>query len=142
MNNKILFIGICTLSILIISCTKSTIKKDTTIEHSTVETDQYAELNQRIRKAGNIKTPIELIKYYYGEIDANQDIDISVEQLEENQYEITLIQENIKDDSIAGMKIIMIAKRDNDLWTVQDIQRAWKCWEGRGHSQYGTQPCI
>lgn len=142
MNKIIMFFAICTLCILMINCTKSTIKKETPNDSSAVETDQYAELNQRVRKAGNIKTPIELIKYYYGEIDADQDIEISVEQLEEDQYEIILIQENIKDDSIAGMKIIMIAKRDNDLWTVQDIQRAWKCWEGRGHSQYGTQPCI
>lgn len=142
MNNKIIFIGICTLSILIMNCTKSTIKKETAIDSSAVESDQYTELNQRVRKAGNINTPVELIKYYYGEIDADQDIDISVDQVEENQYEITLIQENIKDDSIAGMKIIMVANNENNQWTVLNIQRTWKCWKGRGHTKFSSEPCI
>ena len=141
MNNKILFIGICTLSILVINCTKSIVKKETTIASSAVESDQYTELNQRVRKAGAINTPVELIKYYYGEIDADQDIDISVDQVEENQYEIILIQENIKDDSIAEMRIIMVANNDNNQWTVLDIQRTWKCQKRRGHSKFSSKPC-
>jgi hypothetical protein len=138
MNNKILFIGICTLSILVINCTKSIVKKETTIASSAVESDQYTELNQRVRKAGTINTPVELIKYYYGEIDADQDIDISVDQVEENQYEIILIQENIKDDSITEMRIIMVANNDNNQWTVLDIQRTWKCQKRRGHSKFSS----
>lgn len=141
MNNKILFIGICTLSILVINCTKSIVKKETTIASSAVESDQYTELNQRVRKAGTINTPVELIKYYYGEIDADQDIDIFVDQVEENQYEIILIQENIKDDSIAEMRIIMVANNDNNQWTVLDIQRTWKCQKRRGHSKFSSKPC-
>lgn len=141
MNNKILFIGICTLSILVINCTKSIVKKETTIASSAVESDQYTELNQRVRKAGTINTPVELIKYYYGEIDADQDIDISVDQVEENQYEIILIQENIKDDSIAEMRIIMVANNDNNQWTVLEIQRTWKCQKRRGHSKFSSKPC-
>ena len=141
MNNKILFIGICTLSILMVNCTKSIVKKETTIETRTAESDKYIELNQRVRKASNIITPVELIKYYYGEIDADQDIDISVEIVEENQYEIILIQENIKDDSIAGMRIIMIANNYNNQWTVLDIQRTWKCQKRRGHTKFSSKPC-
>lgn len=142
MNNKMMFIGIISLSILIINCTNSNVKKETTTGSVIVESDQYIELNQRVRKAGNINTPIELIKYYCGEIDADQDVDISVDQFENNQYKIILVQENIKDDSIAGMKVLMLAKRDNNQWTVQDIQRTWKCQKGRGHTKYSTQPCI
>ena len=142
MKNIIWITVICTLSILMINCTNSNVKKETTLESSSIETDKYAELNQRVRKAGNINTPVELIKYYYGEIDAEQDIDISVDQFEKNQYKIILIQENIKDDSIVGMRVLMLAKRDDNQWTVQDIQRTWKCQKGRGHTKYSTQPCI
>ena len=142
MNKTIVVIGIIFLSIIIVNCNKSAIKKETTIDSSVVESNQYAELNQRVRKAGNITTPVELIKYYYGEIDADQDIDVSVDQLKNNQYEITLIQENIKDDSIAGMRIVMVAKNDNNQWIVLDIQRTWKCQKGRDHSKFSSQPCI
>jgi len=142
MKNIIWIIGICTLSIMIINCTNSTVKKEPTIDSSSVKIDKYAEFNQRVRKAGNIHTPVELIKYYYGEIDAEQDIDIYVNQFENNQYKIILVQENIKDDSIAGMKVIMMAKRDYNQWMVQDIQRTWKCQKGRGHTKYNSQPCI
>ncbi|MCJ7801197.1 MAG: hypothetical protein MUP82_02435 [Candidatus Marinimicrobia bacterium] len=141
MNKIIIGIGICAFSILIMNCTKSTIKKETILDSNTVATDQYTEFNQRVRKAGNIVTPIELIKYYLGEIDADQDIDISVAQVENNQYEITLIQGNVKDDSIAGIKIIMVAKNDNNQWTVLDIQRTWKCQKGHGPSKFSKKLC-
>ncbi len=141
MKNIIWLIGICTLSILIINCTNSNVKAESTIDSNSDKIDKYAELNQRVRKAGNISTPVELIKYYYGEIDADQDIAISVDQFEKNQYKIILIQENIKDDSIAGMRVLMLAKQDNSQWTVQDVQRTWKCQKGRGHTKFNTQPC-
>ena len=123
------------------NCNKSAVKKETTTDSIVVESDQYIEFNQRVKKAGNITTPVELIKYYYGEIDADQDIDISVDQLENNQYEITLVQDNIKDDSIAGMKVIMVAKSNNNEWTVLDIQRTWKCQKGRGHTNFSSEMC-
>ena len=141
MNKIIIGLGICAFSILIMNCAQATIKKETILCSNIIATDQYTEFNQRVRKTGNIETPVELIKYYLGEIDADQDIDISVTQVENNQYEITLIQENIKDDSIAGMKIIMVAKIYNNQWTVLDIQQTWKCQKGRGPSKLSKKLC-
>ena len=141
MKNIKWIIRICTLSILIINCTNSNVQNETTIDSSSVKIDKYEKLNQRVRKAGNINTPVELIKYYYGEIDADQNINISVDQLENNQYEITLIQENIKDDSIEGMRVLMLAKRDNNQWTVLDIQRTWRCQKERGHTNFSSEMC-
>ena len=141
MKNVKIITAILTISMSIMSCTNTTVKQEAPINSSTSNTDKYTELNQRVRKAGNINTPVELVKYYYGEIDDEQDIDISVDKFDNNQYKIMLIQENIKDDSIAGMKVIMLAKKDNNEWTVIDIQRTWKCQKGRGHSNFSSEPC-
>ena len=124
-----------------LNCNNSNVNKDIPSDSRVVDSNQYTELNQRVRKAGNINTPVELIKYYYGEIDADQDVDISVDQFENNQYKITLIQRNIKDDSIAGMRVLMLAKRDNNQWTVQDIQRNWECQRGHGSTKFSSNPC-
>jgi len=142
MKNVKIITAILTISMSIMSCTNTKVKQEAPINSSTSNTDKYTELNQRVRKAGNINTPVELVKYYYGEIDDEQDIDISVDKFDNNQYKIMLIQENIKDDSIAGMRVIMLAKKDNNEWTVIDIQRTWKCQKGRGHSNFSSEPCI
>ena len=141
MKNVKIITAILTISMSTMSCTNTTVKQEAPINSSTSNTDKYTELNQRVRKAGNINTPVELVKYYYGEIDDEQDIDISVDKFDNNQYKIMLIQENIKDDSIAGMRVIMLAKKDNKEWTVIDIQRTWKCQKGRGHSNFSSEPC-
>lgn len=141
MRNTKVIIAILTISMAIISCTNTTVKQEAPINLNTNNTDKYAELNQRVRKAENINTPVELVKYYYGEIDEKQEIDISVDKSENNQYKIMLIQENIKDDSIAGMRVQMLAKKENNEWTVIDIQRTWKCQKGRGHSNFSSELC-
>ena len=124
------------------SCTNTSVKQEIKTDSTIIETDKYAELNSRLKQVGNIETPVELIKYYYGEIDAEEDVDIKVDKHDGNNFYITLIQENIKDDSIAGMMVVMSAQLSNNVWTVKNIDRTWKCQRGRGHNQYSSEPCI
>ena len=55
------------LLLVLFNCNEQAIKKEVTPEQTTAELDKYSELNSRLKKAENIDTPIELIKYYYGE---------------------------------------------------------------------------
>jgi len=142
MNIKSITILVLIFSIVLISCNHSTVKNDVNTAKVQTESDKYSEFNNRLKKAENINSPIELIKYYYGEIDAEEDIDIEVERLDGNQYKIQLVQQNIRDDSISGMMVVMFASQENDNWTVQDIQRTWKCQKGRGHSEFSSEPCL
>lgn len=142
MNIKNITIFVLIITIILISCNQSTVKNDVKTVSVETEPDRYSEFNNRLKKAENIISPIELIKYYFGEIDAEEDIDIKVDRLDVNQYKIQLVQQNIRDDSISGMMVVMFAKQENDIWTVQDIKRTWKCQKGRGHSVFSSEPCL
>jgi hypothetical protein len=140
MKRKIILLLFST--VLILNCNELKIQKEINPESTIVKTDKYSELNNRLKKAENIDTPVDLIKYYYGEIDNEEDIDIIVENLEKGQYIISLVHENIKDDSISGVKIIMAAQQNEKIWTVQKIDCTWKCNKNRGHIKYSSEPCL
>ena len=138
-TKKIIFLP---LLLILINCNEPAIKKEVRPEPTIVETDEFSDLNNRLKKIEHIDTPVELIKYYYGEVDNEGDIDIEVMELGKGHYTITLIHDNIRDDSIAGMKIIMTANQNNKIWTVRNIARSWKCQKGRGHTKYSSEPCL
>lgn len=142
MKIKISLIPILLFLLIQFSCTNTSVKQEIKTESTIVETDKYAELNGRLKQAENIETPVELIKYYYGEIDAEKDVEIKVDKQDGNNFVITLIQENIKDDSVAGMMVVMSAQLSKNVWTVQNVERTWKCQRGRGHNQYSSEPCL
>ncbi len=107
------------------------------------------EFNDKIANRTDIKTPDELIKLYYNYDDlemfyhqeGKQSVTIRVVSLRENRYEITLIHEGLLDDSQSGEKIVMTAKQTGASWTVTEIKKNWKCWAGRGHTNWGTELC-
>ncbi|CAN5327384.1 hypothetical protein BH09BAC5_BH09BAC5_19770 [soil metagenome] len=99
--------------------------------------------NDKIASRTDIKTPEELINIYYdypaGE--GNPKLTIQTRDLGDNRVEITLIHEGLEDDSQSGEKIVMTAKQIGQTWTVIEIKENWKCWDGRGHTSWGTTPC-
>jgi len=131
-----------TLLIILFACNDSAVKREVKTEPKVVEIDIYSDINERLKKAEDIDTPVELIKYYYGEVDNEEDVEIKVDDLGKGQYTINLIHDHIKDDSISGMRILMTAQQNNKKWTVQDIQRTWKCYKGRGHTEFSSEPCF
>jgi hypothetical protein len=99
--------------------------------------------NDKISSRTDIKTPEELIRIYY-DYPANEStpkLTISTKDVSDNNVEITLIHEGLEDDSQSGVKIVMTAKQTKETWTVLQIRENWKCWDGRGHTSWGTTPC-
>jgi hypothetical protein len=99
--------------------------------------------NNKIAGRTDIKTPEDLITLYYGF--SSQNISVTSRELATDYYQITLIHEfkgnSEGDDSVAGEKIVMTAKRIGQKWTICEIKEAWKCWSGRGHTGWGNTPC-
>ncbi len=102
-----------------------------------------AEFNQKINNQVDIKTPIQLIKNYYDyPIDENDpNISISTENLGNDISKIIFIQDRLEDDSLKAIKMIMTAQLKNKQWKVLEIKSNWKCWEGRGHTNWDIQWC-
>ena len=99
--------------------------------------------NEKIADRTDIKTPEELITLYYDwpESEGKPKLTIRANKSGDSNYEITLIHEGLQDDSQSGEKIVMKAKLNGPTWIVTEIKKNWKCWDGRGHSGWGTDPC-
>jgi hypothetical protein len=99
--------------------------------------------NRQIASRTDIKTPEQLIELYYA-YPANEGkpgLSVQTRRLDDNRYETTLIHERLQDDSKAGVKIVMTAQTNGPAWLVTEIKRNWKCWQGRGHTGWGTGKC-
>ena len=103
-----------------------------------------ANFNKELAKRKDILTPEQLIKLYYNyATQANPNINISSEIIGKEIYLISLIRENVDDDSLWGEKIIMKAALNNNKWVVLEIKENWKCQSGRnfGWPMWGIESC-
>ena len=126
-----LFGLIITLTLLT-SCSESFNKLDTKA------------FNEKIARRTDIKTPDELIRIYYAysASEVNPKLTINSKGLSDKSVVITLIHEGFEDDAQSGEKIVMTAKLTGLTWTVLEIKENWKCWDGKGHTSWGTTPCY
>ena len=138
---SILILILLTISVFI-NCDKTDKKNNSSIDSTLVNFKEYKQLNTNVNDDGSITSATDLIKDYYGEVENDNNLNISVDELLQKQYLITLVETNIKDDSIAEMMVIMKASFENGEWSVLEIDRKWKCWQGRGHSEYSSEPCL
>ncbi|AZZ91946.1 hypothetical protein EUZ85_14890 [Hahella sp. KA22] len=62
----------------------------------------------------------------------------------EKEYSVVLINDNIPDDdSVSGYRYDIVLKRDkSDNWVLVEMTQSWRCWEDRGHTQFGVEPCM
>jgi hypothetical protein len=99
--------------------------------------------NEKINSRTDIKTSTDLITLYYDypKSEGTPTLSITSDKIGGNSYEITLIHEGLEDDSQSGVKIVMKAKLNGQVWSVTEIKKNWKCWDGRGHVTWGTVPC-
>ena len=118
-------------------------KKNSDNEKSVmVDTD---EINQILTKNNESLSAQEVMKLYYpikvitGE--GNEKIEISEKIAGDGNTLLTLIHDNLLDDSIKGEKHIMELKLTNGKWTVLSVKKNWKCRNNRGHNSWGIGMC-
>ncbi|MDP8098248.1 hypothetical protein [Pasteurella atlantica] len=112
-------------------------------ENEKFETKNPAEFNQKIEKRTDIETSEKLIEIYYNypPNEAIPKLDIKSKDVGNGLTEVTLIHDMLEDDSQRATKIVMIVKHNDKKWVAQQIKTNWKCWEGRGHTNWGTEWC-
>ncbi len=99
--------------------------------------------NNSIENRTDIQSAEQLIKIYYDYPDNEGTPNLTTEkkELENYKIEITLIHDRQEDDSQRATKIVMTAQYDDKKWTVLEIKTNRKCWDGRGHTNWGTEWC-
>lgn len=107
------------------------------------DTISPAEFNRKIRTRTDIETAAELIDIYYNYSpnEGTPRIEIESQKLESGLVEVTLIHDGQEDDSQRATKIIMTAELNDKTWIVHEIKTNRKCYDGRGHTNWGTGWC-
>mgnify|MGYP001618561841 CR=1 FL=1 len=99
--------------------------------------------NKIIQLKTDIKTAKEVMIMYNDFLPGEKDSKYSLEEepLTPGRFRVTLIRSKISDDSMEGEKLVMIVKFDGTKWKVLVVERNWKCYPGRGHTDWGIDPC-
>ena len=119
------------LLLFISSCSEEAVKID------------VLEFNKTLEKANELKTAKDVMRLYFDSLPGEKDTNYSVteEQLSGGNYRITLIRTKLKDDSAEGEKYIMVAELTGSTWKVISLEKNWRCYKGRGHTDWGIDPC-
>ena len=110
---------------------------------SKYEIVSHDSFNKKIKDNLRIQTAEALIKEYYNFPDDEEirNMTIQTKELGDHRYQITLIHDRLEDDSQRAIKIVMIAEKVGRSWQVQKIKKSYKCWEGRGHTNWNYKFC-
>ena len=105
------------------------------------------DLNHLLSAHGGTLTPEQIMKIYYPhevnpEEEGNETITISKKELEGGTIKVCLIDDNMMDDSQKTSKIELTLEAVGSAWKVIKIEKQWKCYEGRGHTDWGIQSCT
>ena len=119
------------LLLFISSCSEEAVKID------------VLEFNKTLEKANELKTAKDVMRLYFDSLPGEKDTNFSVteEQLSGGNYRITLIRTKLKDDSAEGEKYVMVAELTGSTWKVISLEKNWRCYKGRGHTDWGIDPC-
>ncbi|MBE2216955.1 MAG: hypothetical protein IAE90_02050 [Ignavibacteria bacterium] len=99
--------------------------------------------NKKIEYNRDIKTAKELMDLYYNRSpeEPTRNLSIVEEPLTPGRFRVTLINSKLADDSREAERLVMICKFDGTKWKVVTVERSWRCYKGRGHTDWGIEPC-
>ncbi len=102
--------------------------------------------DQFLATRSDIATGVQLAEPYFGRTygwpdDDRSTITVRSTALSEDILEATLIYDDQQDDSIRSSKFVITAKRVPPTWQVLEIKFNWRCYEGRGHTDWGIGRC-
>lgn len=99
--------------------------------------------NEKIAERTDILSPEALIEIYYNypKTETPPLLTIKSKSLSKDKFSITLIHDKQQDDSQRAIKIVLSAQLKERKWEVKEIKINRKCWEGRGHTNWGIEWC-
>jgi hypothetical protein len=108
------------------------------------ESIDISEFNNALSRRSEKLSPVEIMKLYYPH-EASQEgreiITINEKNLGNKTREVILIHDYLNDDSVKAYKYVMTFKKKADHWTLIALKKNWKCYENRGHTNWGIERC-
>ncbi len=164
MKNRRLKIMMCGLLIFTTSCInkqdKKTDAQNTTTQQETKTTQQTAtaederryrpfeqsfidDLNLDIQRK-NIRSEEEILRLYAPKdefAEGRYSYNTTVRQTNDSSKELTLIEDGRMDDSVAGLKVVMVIKRTSQGLRIVSVKESYKCRKGRGSENWSAEYC-
>lgn len=99
--------------------------------------------NTQVEYDMNLTSPKEVMMAYYNvdEIYSPANFTIDTKVLSADRFEVTLIETGMQDDSVEGQKVVMTVRKTATGWFVEEIKHNHRCWDERGHTNWGIQKC-
>ena len=99
-------------------------------------------INNTIAQFPDYLSPLEILDVYYRtEAAEGEEITTHEDKISKTESEVTLVHSGLQDDSVESEKYVLTAKLANGEWMITKIQKNWKCQLGRGHQEFGVEPC-
>jgi len=100
-------------------------------------------VNEWLSTRSDIENAEDLIREYYGDIPEEGNSSVSVERTDliGSRTQVTLLHDGLLDDSQKAVQLIMAVQKRGQKWEVLEMQKNWKCHPGRGHTEWGIEPC-
>lgn len=92
----------------------------------------------------NISAQEVMTLYYPTEIETkegNEVIEMTEAVGANGNTTVTLIHDNLLDDSVKGIKYILELKKAHNEWMIISLKKNWKCQNSRGHTDWGIENC-
>ncbi len=74
--------------------------------------------------------------------EGNQTETIREEKLPNGNTLVTLVRDNLMDDSMKAEQYLMELEKTDGKWHVVYVKTNWKCRKGRGHTDWGAELCL
>ncbi len=55
---------------------------------------------------------------------------------------VTVTLDGLPDDSVRAQRYVLVLGPDGDNWKLTSAVTAQRCWPGRGHQTFSTEPCV
>ena len=113
-------------------------------EYELISQEKIDDLNQAIQR-DKLTSVEEIMRFYSPETkgaEGKYTYDITVLKMANSStILVTLIEDGINDDSMRAKKVIMNVTAKDGNFVVTKIKQSYKCWEGRGHSDWNASYC-
>lgn len=90
-------------------------------------------------KTDPVAVSLRFVGPFYGRTQSIERVNESSESLDATQ--VTIINNGLLDDSVMAVKYKLTLKRVDSVWVINTAGKVVKCWKGRGHEEFSSEPC-
>lgn len=98
-------------------------------------------LDSAYKSGYSYNNPVDVALYYVELAGEKNSCKIQTNKISASEVEVVIEHEFYDDDAASGDYFRICLSDKSGKWYITNAEHAWKCWNGRGHSDYSDVPC-